>query len=390
MSDDLKLARRQNDALEKSLQALRGKLGGLLGENQPHIAKNTLTQSGRGNLQKNRSAKSQFRSELPLIRPARVNLDQKDYKKPGKTVSTDQDHAIHDQFPRRTSEQAKFGNHGTIEGNYFDDLRAKVSEIRKMKQRPTNTQHDDRNLENDINFGKNGKLGEARQFLVSKIERQNENILDLEARLRELELQNRALIESQDDMRSRLHAAEREKQLQERLHQQAMMEMEVNANAQLNYHDDHLNRMNAAGHEQDHMEKLKSERLEDELRQIKKENAELKHRVSEIAERAHLLNTIHEQRLNTLESKLKASVEVAKYYCDISGNKWLETPEDSTEEILFGSKDNTTMDLLKDVPGSRASRNRRSLRSYFLAVLFMVRLKTDADALRLWNPYLQP
>ncbi|KAM9906514.1 hypothetical protein OXX69_006768 [Metschnikowia pulcherrima] len=390
MSDDLKSARRQNDALEKSLQALRGKLGGLSGGNQPQIAKNTLTQSGRGNLQKNRSAKSQFRSELPSIRAAHVNLGEKDSKRPGKPIATDRNHAIQGQSLRRSSEQAKFGNHGTIEGNYFDDLRAKVSEIRKMRQGPTNTQHDDRKRENDINFGKNGKLGEARQFLVSKIERQNENISDLEARLREIELQNRALIESQDDMRSRLHAAEREKQLQERLHQQAIMELEVNANAQLNYHDDHLNRMKAAGHEQDHMEKLKSERLENESRQIKEENAELKHRVSEIAERAHLLNTIHEQRVNTLESKLKASVEVAKYYCDISGNKWLETPEDSTEEILFGSKDNTTMDLLKDFSGFKASRDKRSLRSYFLAVLFMVRLKNDADASRLWDPYLQP
>ncbi|KAM9920906.1 hypothetical protein OXX59_006868 [Metschnikowia pulcherrima] len=390
MSDDLKSARRQNDALEKSLQALRGKLGGLSGGNQPQIAKNTLTQSGRGNLQKNRSAKSQFRSELPSIRAAHVNLGEKDYKRPGKTIAADRDYAIQGQSLRRSSEQAKFGNDGTVDGNYFDDLRAKVSEIRKIRQRPTNTQHDDRTLEKDINFGKNVKLGEARQFLVSKIERQNENISDLEVRLRELELQNRALIESQDDMRSRLHAAEREKQLQERLHQQAIMELEVNANAQLNYHDDHLNRMKAAGHEQDHMEKLKSERLENELRQIKKENAELKHRVGEIAERAHLLNTIHEQRVSTLESKLKASVEVAKYYCDISGNKWLETPEDSTEEILFGSKDNTTMDLLKDVPGLRASRDKPSLRSYFLAVLFMVRLKNDADASRLWDPYLQP
>ncbi|GEQ67025.1 hypothetical protein JCM33374_g688 [Metschnikowia sp. JCM 33374] len=405
-------ARKQNDSLEKSLQSLRGKLIGLRGDGSSHkVGSYPLRTTGRGNVGANEHVdRVDRRGEK--VDTQFANPTTRRYKDPSDFISKIPKPILRrddgerksvpksDSVPRQPNEHVTFDALIRNEGNYFDDFRSKVNEIRKLREAGAGSNHTRPNSNNsgfntkeqDPKKHNSSKHSEARNFLVTKIESQNEFIDELEAKVHELKLQNEALYEAQDTMKSKLRVAEAEHVRQEKLHRQDLLNMEARSNFQYERHDEEMARLVSSDRDIVLREQSERMKLEAQLEETNRENTHLRRRVSEIAERAHLLNSIHEQRVKTLESKLKASMDVAKYYCDIVGSQMTDIAEDSTEDILFGPHDNTTIDLLKDTPEfyeGAATKGKKSLRSYFLAVLFTIRLKKEMEAQRLWEPYLR-
>lgn len=402
----LALARNQNESLEKSLQALRGKLVGVkndkFSQKPGHFSKTTANlNSGVHNMrssgdriddisnipqrQKDFGVKGRNKLSKPL---SRAELNRKNASQ-----NSNENDRLH-----QSEEQIAFRKYSNIDGNYFDDFRKKVNEIRKSRLDAEMPEVVDQsgNRKNDPidNMTKDHgkwKAGEARQFLLTKIEQQNKCIDGLEAQVQELKLENQKLYQSQKEIQDKLNLAQEDRKRQEKLHRKELNSMEQRLGLKYQHDDENIVHGVSIERDQVQRERLIRMNVEEQLEQSKTENTQLRHRVSEIAERAHLLNSIHQQRVRVLESKLKASMDVAKYYCDLLGNDWLDQPEDSTEEILFGPLDNTTLDLLRSSSEfekvSNNSTGKKSLRSYFLAILFMVRLKNDAENHKLWKPY---
>lgn len=404
----LALARNQNESLEKSLQALRGKLVGVKNDKflkKPgHFSKTTANLNDGVHNMRNSGERIDDISNIPQ---RQKDFGVKGTNKPSKPLSrAELNRQNSSQNSSQTDgrgihlseEQIAFKKYSNIDGNYFDDFRKKVNEIRKSRldaampevvETSGNRKSD--HIETVTKDHEKWKAGEARQFLLTKIEQQNKCIDGLEAQVQELKLENQKLYKSQKEIQEKLHSSQEDRKRQDKLQRKELNNMEAHLGLKYQLDEENIAQAVSTERDQAQRERLMRMNVEQQLEQSKIENTQLRHRVSEIAERAHLLNSIHQQRVRILESKLKASMDVAKYYCDLLGNDWLDQPEDSTEEILFGPLDNTTLDLLRATPEfqevSPNSTGKKSLRSYFLAILFMVRLKNDAENHKLWKPY---
>ncbi|OBA23363.1 hypothetical protein METBIDRAFT_104627 [Metschnikowia bicuspidata var. bicuspidata NRRL YB-4993] len=397
----LVLARRQNESLEKSLQSLRGKLTGLRGVAPSRVSGCTNQLMGKENAdlyEKNHAGGEVGETIIPRRNPLnRHRLDTSRSEAAIIKITRDKGQP-HNTNRYRFGRHVVFENSSETDGNYFDDFRRNVQEIRKQEKSPIIEQSQSvaKSSESSSHLDKpqnpdRWKPGEAKQFLVSKIEHQTDCIEGLETKIQKLEMDNQELQESHSKMRAMLESSEQQRKIQEINHRQTLLDFAEKSKVQhTSNREDPSPRFINQNKEQ--IQAPAHSSLEALLEETKRENTQLRLRVREIAERAHLLNSIHDQRVKILESKLSASMSVAKYYCDHLELPWRDSIEDSTEEILFGLADHTTIDLLKEVPGFQTNRcsGKKRLRAYFLATLFTIRLRKQVESRRLWEPYLRP
>lgn len=294
--------------------------------------------------------------------------------------------------------------------NFFDEFRDKVNEIRNTPYSPPKLQRNEA-IRTQLLPAKR-----TENLLFLKIERQNLRIEDLEATVRQLKLQNQHLEIFNDALKAREAASQEQRILEERNLQDDRKDLVTRAQEVLRQKDwildeqrkTEIREKELSKREKDlvrretqlHLKELdekagsqakakETDRTEPRKRDMEKifhlecENLVLRKEVHELNKRSTSSTGL--ARESELRDRLEASMRIISFYTSREQNvkEWYE--EESTEQLLFG--DSTTMQLLRQ-PRSKLATARKGLRAYFMAVIFIVRVRKQAASYLDQAPWL--
>lgn len=288
------------------------------------------------------------------------------------------------------------GQHTTT--NFFDEFKDKVDEIRNTPYSPPKIKHRESMQMQSL------PVKSSKNLLIRKIERQNTRIEELEASVRQLKLQKEHLeifnesLKDKDVAREENHILA-EKKLQENQRMLRIQSHELQRTADwIRTEQERIATLrNILAEEKDNLRLLEKEQKHSQVAEKSRMHEEFEHDDKESLQRSErerlarlecendlLRKELHAFKLRThmspstnahkheLQERLEASLRVISFYTsrEVLTKNWYD--EDSTEHLLL--EDSTTMQLLRH-PKRRVTENRKRLRSYFLAAIFVIRVR---------------